>query len=116
MNIDRHFQSGFFQHVDLFVAMHGKGDIVTGQNRQFVRIEKSFQEQYRFFPADFAKVDGCLDFDQGQSVGVGKRPDGPFKPVAVGIGLDDGPDFRTGNPGTDNGKIVLHGSDVDTGN
>ena len=81
-----------------------------------MRIEEPFQKQDRLFPSDFAQMDGRFDFDQGESVRIRKGPYRPFKPVSVGVGLDDGPDFRPGDGGTDDGKIVLHGSDIDTGN
>ena len=116
MHIDRHFQMRFFKHFDLFVAMDGESDVVACQNGQLVRIKKAFQQQNRFFPAHFTQMDGRLDFDQCESVGIRKGAHGTFQAVAIGICLDDCPDFRPWHGVSDDGKIMLHGSDIDIGN
>ena len=45
IELDR--QSGHFEHLDLFSAMDDAGQTVFRQSRQFVRAEKTFQQQDR---------------------------------------------------------------------
>ena len=82
------------QHVDLLVAVDGVPQAQARAQLQVARLKAAFQQQNRPAPVERAQALRLGQVQQRKAVGAAQAFKGPFNAMAVGIGLDDGPDPR----------------------
>ena len=82
------------QPVDLLVAVHGVPQVQARAQLQIARLEHAFEQQDRPAPAQCAHALGLGQVQQGKAVGAAQAFEGALDPVAVGVGLDHGPQAR----------------------
>ena len=95
LNIDRLRQARHFQHAQLLVRMQRRAQAVAVDHVDIGRTEKAFQQQNRPGPAQFTQLHRFFEVEQSKAVGCAQTGKGTGEAVPIGIGLDDGPDFRS---------------------
>ena len=116
IDLDVHFEAlvrARFEHFDLTARVHDGLDADRFELRDLFDLKKTFEHQDTLFPARVPRPARFGHFDQRKTVGLGKARDGVFKPVPVGIGLDDGPQSAAVCGPAQPFKVVPHGFDID---
>ncbi len=111
----RHLRFVRGQHVDLLVAVDG---VPQGQARaqlQVARLEHALDQQDGAAPAQLAHALGLAQVQQGKAVSAAQTIKHLLYAVAVGVGLDHGPDLGVSGSSACARQVVLQGRGVDTG-
>ncbi|MCY1241562.1 hypothetical protein D9M72_544700 [compost metagenome] len=104
-----------FQHAQLFVAVDRGGQPVLLDQGDVLRLEKAFQQQDGALPAQVAQQHGFVQVQQAEAVGAAQRGKDAADAVAVGIGLDHGPDARVRRAAADDVQVIGQRGLVDDG-
>jgi hypothetical protein len=113
--IFRHLRLVGREHLDLLVAMHGVPQPEARTQLQVAGFEHAFQQQDGAAPAQCPHPLGLVQVQQGEAVGAAHSVVGARYAVAVGIGLDDGPDLGVRGRGAQARQVVAQGFEVDGG-
>jgi hypothetical protein len=103
------------EHVDLLVAMHRVPQPQARAQLEVTRLEHAFEQKDRAAPAERAHPLGLLQVQQRETVGAAQRVEHALDPVAIGIGLDHGPDLRVARGTAQARQVVAQGGQVDRG-
>ena len=103
------------QPVDLFCAVHGVPQAQARTQFQVAWFEAAFQQQDGAAPVQRAQAFGLGQVQQGKAVGTPQACKGTGDAVAVGVGLDHGPDPGVGRAGARAAQGVGQGVGVDQG-
>ena len=90
-------------------------ELMLADDSQVFGGEKTFQQQDRLGPSQFAQAHRAVEFDQAQAIGRGKTAHTARQTMAIGIRLDDRPHLGTRRTCFGDGEIVLHGGDINGG-
>ena len=82
------------QHVELLAVMHAGAQVIAVDDVQVGGFEETLQQQDRTAPAGLAAAHRLVQVQHRQPLRRGEPRHRLFDAVAVGIGLDDGPDGR----------------------
>jgi len=85
-----------FEHAQLFFLMHDDREPARRDLRQLGGLEEALEQQDPPRIALCPQLDGRIELEQRQAVGVRERGQHAEEPVAVGIRLHDGEDLRFG--------------------
>ena len=103
------------EHVDLRLVVHRVPQVQARAGFEIARLEAAFEQQHRAAPAEGANSLGFGQVEQRETVGALQTGVGALDAVAVGIGLDDGPDLRTRRRGAGALQVVRQRVGVDQG-
>jgi hypothetical protein len=103
------------QPVDLLVAVHRVPQPQARAQLQVARLEHALQQQDGAAPAQGAHTLGLGQVEQREAVGAAQALVHALDAVAVGVGLDDGPQARAGRGGAQAPQVVAQGVGVDGG-
>ena len=115
LNIDRLREPGHFQHPQLFVAMHRRGQAVAIDHVDIRRTEKAFQQQDGPRPTEFTQLNRFFEVEKTEAVGCAQSGERSRHAVAIRIGLDHGPYFGFRRVTACDGKIAGECGGVDRG-
>jgi hypothetical protein len=101
------------QPVDLLAAVHRVPEVQARAQLQVARLEHAFEQQHRAAPAQRAHALGLGQVEQREAVGAAQAVVGALDAVAVGVGLDHGPDAGIRRAFTHPCQVVQEGVAVD---
>ena len=103
------------QHVDLLVAVDRVPQAQARAQLQVARVKTALQQQDGAAPVERAQALRLGQVQQRETVGAAQCVKDAFDAVAVGVGLDDGPDLGVGRGGAGAGEVVRERGSVDGG-
>mmetsp|Transcript_16038 Transcript_16038/g.30226 ORF Transcript_16038/g.30226 Transcript_16038/m.30226 type:complete len:250 (+) Transcript_16038:151-900(+) len=103
------------QPVDLLLAMHRVPELEPRAQLQVARLEHALQQQDGAAPVQRAQPLGLGQVQQREAICRPQAGVGALDAVAVGIGLDDGPDTGIGRLRAGTAEVVGQGVGVDQG-
>ena len=101
--------------VDLLAAMHHMPEVQARAKLQVARLEGAFEQQDRPAPAQCTHALGLGQVEQREPVGAAQALESTLDAMAIGIGLDHGPDARVGGGLAHPLQVVRQGIDVNQG-
>ena len=103
------------QHVDLLFAVHRVPQVQARTQLQVTRLEHAFEQQDGAAPAQGAHARSLVQIQQGKTVGAAQAFEHTLDAMAVGVGLDDGPDTRVRRRLARARQVLPQGLGVDGG-
>ena len=103
------------QHVDLLLAVHRVPQVQARTQFEVTLLEHAFEQQDGAAPTERAHALRLVQVEQGKAIGAAQAFIGAFDAVAIGIGLDDGPDARLRCSATCARQVVGEGFGMDAG-
>ncbi|MNE46559.1 hypothetical protein D3C80_1409020 [compost metagenome] len=104
-NGERLVQLGFLDGFQLPQRVHHAPQVVLGDQRQLAGFEEAFQQQHRGLDTGGAQLQRLFDASHGKTIGLLlKRQGATHGAMTVGIGLDHGQGFGTGQFA---GKLIV---------
>ena len=115
IDIQRGMQLRVLNGLDLPVTVNAGRQAVLIQQRQILRMEESFQQQDRSFPAALAQQDGLFQIQQGKTIGGAERTPDTVDTMTVGVGFHHRPDTRTRRSTANNLQVILQRLQIQLG-
>ena len=103
------------QPIDLRFAVHRVPQVQPRAQLEIARLEAAFEQQHRTAPAEGPHALGFGEVEQRKTVGRAQRVEHALDAVAVGIGLDHGPDARARRQAARARQVVRQRIAVDQG-
>ena len=103
------------QPVDLLLAVHHMPEVQARAELEIARLETALEQQDRAAPVQRAQPLGLGQVEQRKAVGGAQRGKDPFQAMAIGVGLDHGPQARVGGGALQALEVVAQGAKVDGG-
>ena len=100
---------------DLLVALHRVPHVQARAQFQVARLEHAFQQQDRATPAQGAHTLGLAQVQQRKAIGATQAFVHALDAVAIGVGLDHGPDAGVGRGMAHACQVVAQGLGMDGG-